>query len=1615
VTRPRNRRHWLIVFGLAICLVLGAALLVLRLKFSGEDLGEDISDMLSSQMRGRVHIGAIEWPLGELPTLITGGWLPVELRNVKVWDDNTPQRKLVLDVPLITAELDAHTLIFADHNLFFRNVTIHGGYLRLEETTEPYPLHAYDRTIVTLVSAFYPRMKPGWRAGIFGGSPPPIFDLRDVHIQDLDVEAYFIPDIGKDSSLYGFRLSSEDVTGEASFFADMTDSLLANLYFSVQATGKRTVLRTEVEVRHSDYQETDYVDEFTFESLRVDRLAQLPTGWPHSSLANTLAVSASLVSTEGAQVRLAGELLDYWDRPYDGQWNFTADATNAGGTVARAFPYLGGAINAHVRVTGPFVASPTIHFDLDNVAYSLPPPDDNLAPPVAFLRELSGHIDLVNDQGFLDKTVAELQGEGVSGQIALSATFGVAPLRINAGLQITRPINLRRWLPDGVRDTVGELVTGHLRANGLVDETLEISELDVSTVPGPGRKSARLSYGREGRIWAENEMSLYKLSNLRLIAGQTAVSVNGTLSVDLIERLVVSGTSKDLDFWLQRLGAPELATAAERFTLIASGPWKSPSLRIEDTALSGVPIVGNVEVTAKLSDGAIQVESISSAGLGGNFQGSASIDIEGPPRLNSLALEGRNLDLEKIPGLGETAKGHIRSAKFTAKGPLTGKSDLAGWLAMASGYVTTDTVEILGESFENSAVCVNYKDDALCRQPGAQVRDSDLDACAAAKKTGGVCVVGRGAHVDGGRVDVTVATPRPGRGKPPVAGTLSVQDLPLDLVHRLAAGGSTPSAGGLFSTVLHLGGTRAAITAEGSLSLVRAWLLGAFAGDAELAVSSEDASRIRIVGTAMQGRIAIDAEVGTVAPYPVTLKVKGRRIELDTFVNLAELIGIDDRVLAWASGEITIETDILGDKPPVAWAVLEELSATIEHTDGEGRVIPLRVTSTNLGVPSVPRTSGSACGRNADPAALVDDSEHPISVRITPESVEFVCRTNDGVTPCPIHLATPAGVITIAGAARPGELDISAEGVLDVALLAPFAESYFDETQGTARLSAHMRGTMDKPEVGATLDMEDLCMQVRGQETVVRVSGGQLRLSNGNLGLSDVKILFDDQAQRSELNVHGTIKLDGFAPAAWGVYLEGQIAGKMLLAVAPQVFSQASGVATIDQSLTLTGKGVMPHIDGAILFNRRQPLSFVLRDLRREFSFRDGSVAIACGTATAPCTADLVAHTIELATLEGSINGEGSFEITRGGATISNGALTDIDVSFNVTEIPFRIPRTLDLVISGTDLRITHADGWRLEGKVSVVNGRYKRDLRYDELLVEATLPTAPTKQFWEEEGNQELGSAALDLTVNVDRFVVDNNTASIDLKGVVHVGGTPKRPLLLGGIAVTRGEFRIPGTRARFTRTRGNITFEEKQFPDQDPTLEVTSQADFRDSLGKDHLITLVVNGPLGRLTWDLSTNTGLDKAQALSLALTGKTTEQLRSGLSDTKVGSSLDHDAAKNAGESTTNLVVKDALGDTIRSIVGTHFKDFSGLDVANFFIGVSSVGFHGEKALMENLNVIGDYDQSTRGRTFNVRGELKLPTKLAPSVQGSYLDKTSTDETDETVRDFQLKLVYRFFIP
>ncbi len=1703
ITSPRRRkRRWLVAIGLTVLLLLGTAFAILRVKFEGEDLGDNIASILNKRMRGRIEIGSIEWSASSLKTVATGGWVPVTIRDIKVWDDCalsavfagteigeartgdpnadcTPDdqpdpdpnserkpRKELLRTSLITAEVDVHALIFGNHDFVFRKVVIHGGEALLEETREPYPLHAYDRVIVSIVTAFYPRQQAGFRAGIYADSAPPVFDVRDIHIKNLNLTIHMKPYLikGADRMGYAFTARLLDVNvdpeltrNDSYLYMDATDPLVAKFYvrLAVEAAqgtvrildeGPRSAFRMpnagfapETQVYPPKERLAKY--EIGLVDVKLNRLAQMPTEWArHDFIANTLELDLqaktvpcaapgmpSAERKDGADIHVTGELDGYWDRPYDGSWNLKLDVKNLGPTVRSCINATMGGDDLHgtISLTGPFVASPRVGLDLKNLDVAVPLRATE-APLQLTLAEVHGGIDLVNEQGFIEKTKALIRGGKEPGEVEISATFGLKPYNANAQIEISKAIDVGRFLPPKIAKSVGKFLKGRLRAKGDFEFGFALEDFDLALGASPGSTALRV---HKGRLFTGDSFDTIHIENVHVEAGQSRAMFDG--KVDLVHEdldLRIEGNFPDLDVWLRRFDLPAFVTSAGGGSvIIIKGKIKNPRINF-NTELAGVPCLDRLRLTdTQFSDGILEIRRMTSQGLGGELTGSGRVRIPqggGPPIVERLVLSGRRLEASKMCGLSGTAKGTLDVVEAELGRVSVDKNRPAlDWLDHAEVYVKAAKLSVKGDAYSDVAMCINRKDDSACRPRAMYVAPEDLEKCATAKKTGGSCIVVTAKRDGGGVVDATIAK-LPGQkvGKttkgPRLGGAVSV-DLPLSILDQFIG---KRVLGGDSRMTLHLGGTPTAPQADGHITLLRTWVANAFVGDSQLRVEPitlpGGKPGVSINGRALADRLTISGTLGTTAPFPVELAVTGRRIEVDVAADLTKMFGLPEPLQAWVSGTVTVKTELFPTQPPKvagtgftpapakepeAWIELTEVMATVNHRGADGRITPLRLSV-------IDQQPG------ARPA---------LSLRVTPSSLELACKDPTAVggrTPCTTKFATPAGVIEVRGHATKSSVAIEALGTLDLSLLAPLFDNRFDDASGHLALNASISGTMDKPafEASMVLDPKNP-VRVRpvGGDTVLEAPTGLIKLANGSLGFTDVILQVRDQHldEKGELHVKGNIALDGITPANWSVLISGRLAGKMLLVAVPDKVSQAGGLATIEGDLILSGKGKLPLISGTLIFDppegttKARPISLIPRGVRRELQFSRGSIDIeTLGSGTHRT------YMLAINDMLASIDGEGSVSNISGNVELRDGELANLRVSLDADNIPFRIPGTLDLVISARDVSLEKASdiaNLEVRGKVSIIDGKYLRNFALTDQIRSIGATSVPGKPFWEE--YPTLGNADLRLTLDVRRFQVDNNIAKIDLVGpLIEITNTPRDPRMSGSIRVDRGEFRIPGTRARFTRTSGSVDFAENAKADA-PQLNVVSEApDYRDLSGQEHLITLAITGSLSNPQWDLKTSTGYNKSQTLSLLVLGRNQESLRRSLGDQSLGGDPTRvDPSTNPSQGFADQIFKDLAGDWVSGILGDSLGELSGLDVLRIEIGFGSIGLRLEKKLLENTRLIGHTEQTIRGTTIDTRAV--LTTSQKSSLQLGYLGKNFYDPAEQDISDRNIKLVYRLFIP
>lgn len=1738
---------------LVLALIAGTAFAVLRLEFEGPSLGDTLASLLNKRMRGRISIGSVEWASRDLKKLVTGGWVPLRVTRVKVWDDCalsagagtsgaefrttdpnedcTPDdhpdpdptskripRKLLIDAPEITAELDVHALLFGNHDYVFRHVVVRGGEALLEQTREPYPLHAYDRTIMSIISAFYPRMKAGFRAGIYADAPPPVFDLRDITVEHLGLTAHLSPGGGRvpGNVQYSTTLRLEDVSlhavpradGEPSpsfVFYDAIDPLVAKFYVRLAMTSPRGTLQInddgprsafEIPAPGAPYPPAARHAKYTLHlvDIKLDRLAQLPTEWArHDLVANTLelALSAKTVpcapdegpprdytraTPDGAELVLTGDLEKYFDRPYDGQWDLRLDGKNMGPTVRSCIKgKIGGDdLGGTLTLTGPFAASPKLTADLKNLDVDIPI-KRGTDPIRLTLAEVHGGIDLVDEQGYIEKTKALVRGGKEPGELAVGATFGWRPYNANAVIEIPKAIDVGRFLPESIRTSVGRYVVGRLSAKGDVDEGFALEDFDLALGPTPTQKAIRAYHGR---LFTPNNFATIQIDKVDIEAGASRARFDGSVDTktDQID-VTIDGNFPDLDVWMKRFGLPALFKSAGGGVIHITGKITDP--RIEaSTTLAGVPCIETLRLdNVTIQDKVIDVRSMSSPGLGGRLAGTARIRLGAggaPPTIERMHLTGTNLDAARLCGLKGKVTGQLDAVEVDLHGTVDKTRRPMDWLALASGSARAKELAIVGDRYRDVAACVNQpadKETTACRPRGATYLDSvDRATCDDAKRqtgAGGFCAVASATRATGGALDATIArVPATTTGKQKVpthlAGTIALSELPLAIVDQFARGkleGADPGAplfGGTAGAVIHLSGPPDAPRATGGLDLVRAWVGKAFVGDARIEVnpvtlppSMPGANRdgVQLHGTLLAGRVELDGTLGTAPPYPVELVLRGHAIEVDPFIDLGARLGIAEPVRAWASGTISVKTELapLANKPasPEAWVELSELRVIVDHKNPDGRLQPIVLAAA---APSTPVPGDRPAMGNA--AKDPDLPGRPaVSVRATPTTVELACRdakTAIGKTPCPTKLevrvlgaAAPAVMLALRGQLTPGLVDFTADGQLALANLQALVDTRFDAVAGTARLTAALVGSPRAPKLEASADLDHVLLRPVGGDTILEAPGGQIKLANSSLAFAGLVVNVRDEHRddsQGQLEVHGGIALDGVTPTTWGVFVTGQVAGKLLTVVAPNAISQASGVATIgDDALRLWGHGPRPLIAGSLEFDARAPVTILPRGVRREVSLARGTIEITtCGGNLAaadqdpdcagPATAvygDHRAYRLAISDIGGKIDNEGILSSLSGAVVLRDRELAAVDVTLDADSIPFRVPGSLDLVLALRGLGVSYAnDRWRATGAVTLVSGTYKTNFDLADRITKIAQAAPAGRPFWEVLPG--LASADLHLVLDVRKFTVDNNIATIDMSGKdIEITQTPRDPRLSGSITVQQGRFRIPGTRADFTNTRGTVDFAENQRA-TNPRLDVTSEANYRDLSGQEHIITMTISGSLDQPQWDLHTSTGYNKSQTLSLLVLGRNQEQLRRSLGDQSLGTDPLHiDPTTNPTAGFADQIVKDLAGDWVSSLIGSSLTKLTGLDVLRFDIGFGSVGVHAEKRLFEMVRVIGDGETTIRGSTKIFTAELKTPFRgnghVTFTLQGGYLSKDYVDPAEQDIVDVSARFVFRLFIP
>ncbi len=811
----------------------------------------------------------------------------------------------------------------------------------------------------------------------------------------------------------------------------------------------------------------------------------------------------------------------------------------------------------------------------------------------------------------------------------------------------------------------------------------------------------------------------------------------------------------------------------------------------------------------------------------------------------------------------------------------------------------------------------------------------------------------------GGRLSLDASVNREGE----LSGDASITGVPLQTLPGVLTAAGNPLLGGNAEAQLQLHGTVWAPTVEGSLSIEKSWFKDSFLGAADLRIERTGDGRMRLAGSLFQGAFWVNGELQTQPTVALRLDLGFRRVNVDQF--FPELAA-DRNARGWVSGEIR-NLVLAADQPTTFELRITEMVLQFEHEDDDGRPRPLRV-------------------RSIDELELDYDGATARLLR-------------------PARIEGPTGeTLTVSGSLSTDRVALRLEGEVAAALVQPYVSELFDEAEGTLAFSVELTGPLDDIDYTGVLGISDVVLRPSGQDAEVRIPAAKLQINNDQVVFTGFTVEVADEitGERDELSVQGSVAMDDFVPTRWALIVYGNLSGKLLLIVAPDAFTAASGSAEVE--IWFEGSGLTPNINGTLAFSQDHPLTFTPRGLRREILLDRGSV-------------NFTDQLVELEQIGGTIDDSGVLTDLSGTLSIQDWQPVGLDIRVNAQTIPFRIPRTLELDADLDGLRIV-SKGSQLEiaGRIDIIDGRYLQkfnpllDALRPERIEEAETPIY--------EQVPQLGDARLNLIVSTGgRFGIKNNIADIDLDGTVTITGTPRRPRVDGEVTVQQGSFKFQGMRARFDRTEGSIVFSRFQrFPEDTPYVDIRSEATYLDSRGTQHDVVLELTGTLRSLNWDLyTTNTGLNKSQTASLLISGRTTEENRSLLGDEPIAptrnSSFDQ---KSTAPTESQLdafdqLAKDYLGDFISALVEDPLRNATGLDVVRIEVGTAGVAGRVEENIGKNTKVIGEFEQTLRGRT--VSGKLELRIRENLSLELEYLYKVFFEDLENNVNGFRGKGTYR----
>jgi autotransporter translocation and assembly factor TamB len=1091
------------------------AILAASVVLQGPRLGKLIEGALPPNA-GKLMIGGVEWHLRALVDIVTDAPSPISVDNLKIID---PEGTVVLDVPHLDARVKLRTLI--------------GGSFSIHDLHVPKVLWRFAAMSHTegigFLAALAPKTPPP--------KPPPdapgsFFEIASAELGDLDVIFDF-------PGSWGLEL--RHTHARASLIQSTVDPKHPVFGFDAgpvvsDGGGYLKILDDNV---------------LPFDRVTINRVATTKD-WPDDiflDLAGAetgkskLVAKGSFTGIYGATSVPGIKLHGDWARAGDALAGVAAGRKIDGLVVGDGGPADGPGAHVVLDLNDAFAKLKVkARFDDLDVAF-----DTNRALGIGF------DLGFDAEAGKVDVTKFGFGAPG-GGRLGLDAHLDTTKLALDAGVRL-EGFHTETYVPPPLR----ELAAGQL--DGRIDATADLAHQSARV----RRLDLRLARARAGglprvvRVHGDAYVSPQVARTDGLTVAVTGAEATAKGRVELAKQAIelsLDVAASQLARLLEEMHLPPLADKA-RVTARAGGTFDAPTAE-GDAVVEGVAVgdrsIKELKARFGLKDGVARLDALTGAAFGGELRAQGRLKLwnkraSQPLRSPEIALELEARDLDLASLAGTDAVGGPISFTAEAHGPLDApvarlKVPAGTLIAVMDTPLAVGPIDVAVEKnvVEVKALHVEHKRGGTLDVTGhvdartqaldlyVKIADLPIEALPGLAKAD-VPVTGRVSarlHVGG----------RP--AEPELAGTLDLADV---VARGIALGPAhlrfAPArVGGRGAPGVHVDGelfsrfrvdadaalTKGGPLAHGLVSFERVALdpllpeLAAF-GDGKGMAS---------------GRIKIDVQPGKPLALDVLLSelwlsiarstagesgetiVQRIRVETTSPLHVAvegDRVALDKVTFATDGGALAAEGRLDGQKLSGAMSghldlelVQPFLRGTLQSISGD-----LKVEVKAGGTLAKPDLRGQI--------AIVDavklrPKDFPSDITVGSGvfaldaggvSVENVAVTVDGST---LHFS---GGASLGPGFQPENLSADLSGDVSARMLAYVAPDAISDATGTARIKAHLGGTLTKPDVRGRLDLGAIEFRLRDLGTEVQVKSGVVELSNGGVVLHNVKVVIDEQ------------------------------------------------------------------------------------------------------------------------------------------------------------------------------------------------------------------------------------------------------------------------------------------------------------------------------------------------------------------------------------------------------------------------------------------------------------------------------------------------------------------------